>query len=52
MPLEDGGRMDAAQDAVVVIRSHALEGVMAFLEKRDPRWMLRVGRDWPDPWPG
>jgi enoyl-CoA hydratase/carnithine racemase len=25
----------------------ALEGVMAFLERRAPRWQLRVARDWP-----
>jgi hypothetical protein len=25
----------------------ALEGVMSFLERRPPRWQLRVSRDWP-----
>ncbi len=24
------------------------EGVMAFMEKRDPEWSLRVGTDWPE----
>ena len=33
---------------VVMGRPDALEGVMAFLEKRDPQWQLRVSRDWPD----
>ena len=28
----------------------AVEGVMAFLERRPPKWSLRVSRDWPD-WP-
>jgi enoyl-CoA hydratase/carnithine racemase len=28
----------------------AREGVMAFLERRDPVWSGRVDRDWPD-WP-
>jgi len=29
----------------------ALEGVMAFLERREPRWKLRVGTHWPERWP-
>ena len=28
----------------------AVEGVVAFLERRPPKWSLRVSRDWPD-WP-
>jgi hypothetical protein len=28
----------------------AREGVMAFLERRDPEWASRVSRDWPG-WP-
>jgi hypothetical protein len=28
----------------------AAEGVLAWLEKRAPRWSLRVSRDWPE-WP-
>lgn len=28
----------------------AIEGVMAYLERRDPKWALSVTRDWPD-WP-
>jgi hypothetical protein len=31
-------------------RHAAREGVMAFLEERDPMWSSRVDRDWPD-WP-
>jgi enoyl-CoA hydratase/carnithine racemase len=30
----------------------AKEGVMAFLERRDPQWQGKVSRDWPDTWPG
>ena len=52
MSREEVGRMETALHHVVMGRADALEGVMAFLEKRDPRWTLRVGRDWPDPWPG
>lgn len=29
----------------------AREGVMAFLERRDPEWTLTVNDDWPDAWP-
>jgi hypothetical protein len=31
-------------------RADAVEGPVAFLERRKPDWKLRVGRDWPD-WP-
>jgi hypothetical protein len=31
-------------------REDAREGVMAWLEKRDPRWTSRLSRDWPN-WP-
>lgn len=31
-------------------RADAIEGVMAYLERRPPRWKLSVKRDWPD-WP-
>jgi enoyl-CoA hydratase/carnithine racemase len=34
----------------VMGRDDAREGVLAFLEKRVPRWKLRVTRDWPE-WP-
>ncbi len=29
----------------------ANEGVMAFLERRDPEWSLSVNNDWPEQWP-
>lgn len=29
----------------------AREGVMAFLERREPQWSMTVGADWPDEWP-
>jgi enoyl-CoA hydratase/carnithine racemase len=48
---EEVGRKETALHHVVMGRPDALEGVMAFLEKRAPRWQLRVSRDWPDPWP-
>jgi enoyl-CoA hydratase/carnithine racemase len=48
---EEVGRKETALHHVVMGRPDALEGVMAFLERRPPRWQLRVGRDWPDEWP-
>lgn len=30
----------------------AREGVMAFLERREPRWSMTVNDDWPTEWPG
>lgn len=32
-------------------REDAIEGVMAYLEKREPRWKLSVSKDWPTEWP-
>ena len=32
-------------------REDAIEGVMAYLERRAPDWKLRVSRDFPDDWP-
>ncbi|MFM8861368.1 MAG: enoyl-CoA hydratase/isomerase family protein [Acidimicrobiia bacterium] len=29
----------------------AREGVMAFLDRREPQWSMTVGADWPDQWP-
>lgn len=29
----------------------AIEGPMAFLERRKPEWKLTVSKDWPDTWP-
>lgn len=45
---EEVGRRETAYHHVVMGRPDALEGVMAFLERRPPRWALAVPRDWPD----
>jgi enoyl-CoA hydratase/carnithine racemase len=47
---QDVGRKETALHRVLMGREDAREGVMAWLEKREPRWTLRVSRDFPD-WP-
>jgi enoyl-CoA hydratase/carnithine racemase len=44
---DEVGRRETAYHHVVMGRPDALEGVMAFLEHRQPRWTLAVPRDWP-----
>lgn len=41
------GRRETDYHHLVMGRPDALEGVMAFLERRPPRWNLAVPRDWP-----
>ena len=48
---DEVGARETAYHHLVMGRPDALEGVMAFLERRAPRWSLRVGRDWPKEWP-
>jgi len=48
---DEVGRKETALHHVVMGRPDALEGVMAFLERRPPRWTLRVPRDWLRDWP-
>ena len=43
-------RKETALHRVVMGSPDAAEGVLAWLEKRAPRWSLRVSRDWPE-WP-
>lgn len=43
-------RKETALHRVLMGRADAREGVMAWLEKREPRWSLSVSRDWPE-WP-
>lgn len=48
---EEVGRKETALHHVVMGRADALEGVMAFIERRVPRWQLAVSKDWPAEWP-
>jgi enoyl-CoA hydratase/carnithine racemase len=43
-------RLETALHHHLMGRPDAIEGVMAYLERRDPDWKLRVSRDFPD-WP-
>jgi enoyl-CoA hydratase/carnithine racemase len=43
-------RKETALHRVLMGREDAREGVMAWLERRDPVWSSRVSKDWPD-WP-
>jgi enoyl-CoA hydratase/carnithine racemase len=44
-------RKETALHHVVMGEQDAIEGVMAFLERRAPQWQLRVGTHWPKKWP-
>lgn len=46
----DVGRKETELHHHLMGRADALEGVMAYLERRPPRWKLSVNHDWPD-WP-
>ena len=45
---EEVGRLETEFHRAVMGGPDAKEGVMAFLERRDPQWSMRVSRDWPD----
>jgi enoyl-CoA hydratase/carnithine racemase len=41
-------RLETAYHRVVMGQADAREGVLAFLERRDPQWSLSPTRDWPE----
>jgi enoyl-CoA hydratase/carnithine racemase len=47
---EEVERKETALHRALMGRADAREGVLAWLERRDPRWTLRVSRDFPE-WP-
>ncbi|MBM4266546.1 MAG: crotonase [Deltaproteobacteria bacterium] len=52
LPADEIEHLETELHRVVMGRPDAVEGVLAFLEKRAPQWQLRVPRDFPKPWPG
>jgi enoyl-CoA hydratase/carnithine racemase len=48
MTRDEVGQRETAYHHLVMGQPDALEGVMAFLERRPPRWALAVPRDWPE----
>jgi enoyl-CoA hydratase/carnithine racemase len=47
---EDADRLETAMHRHVMGRADAREGVLAYLERREPRWSLSPTRDWPTDW--
>ena len=47
---EDVERKETALHHVLMGAPDAVEGGVAYVERRKPEWKLRVSRDWPD-WP-
>lgn len=45
---DDADRLETAMHKVVMGREDAREGVLAFLERRPPKWTLSPTSDWPD----
>lgn len=48
---EEVGRAETALHHLVMGQPDATEGVLAFLERRPPRWTLGVNAHWPREWP-
>lgn len=44
-------RKETALHHLLMGQPDAIEGAMAFLERRDPKWQLKVSTHWPDKWP-
>ena len=44
------GRLETELHHHVMGRPDAIEGVMAYLERRPPSWKMTVSHDWPE-WP-
>jgi enoyl-CoA hydratase/carnithine racemase len=48
---EDIEKMETILHHLVMGEQDAVEGILAFLERREPKWTLKVPRDFPSPWP-
>jgi enoyl-CoA hydratase/carnithine racemase len=47
---DDVDRLESAMHRHVMGEADAREGVLAFLERREPRWSLSPTADWPPGW--
>ena len=47
---EQTERMETELHRHIMGKADAIEGVMAWIERRDPDWKLKLSRDWPE-WP-
>jgi enoyl-CoA hydratase/carnithine racemase len=47
---DEADRLETAMHRHVMGRADAQEGVLAYLERRDPQWSLSPTRDWPTEW--
>lgn len=47
---EQTERLETALHHHLMGKPDAIEGVMAYLERRDPKWKMRLSEDWPE-WP-
>ena len=47
---DEADRLESAMHRHVMGRDDAREGVLAYLERRDPQWSLSPTRDWPADW--
>lgn len=47
---DETDRLESAMHRQVMGAHDAREGVLAYLERRPPRWSLSPTRDWPDEW--
>lgn len=47
---DDADRLESVLHRHVMGAADAREGVLAFLERRPPRWSMSPTRDWPDTW--
>jgi enoyl-CoA hydratase/carnithine racemase len=48
---EDVERKETALHHHLMGRPDAIEGVVAYLERRAPRWQASISAEWPKPWP-
>lgn len=51
MTSDDMNQAESALHQHLMGKADAREGVLSFLERREPKWSLTVNEDWPENWP-